>query len=90
MKKYFYVLKKNHNTSMNKLYILVIIISYTQAFPNGAPPKTCSHYLPIGAGKSHHGSYPESDNNLKLSLFDSSNVIDMNLILFILLKYHQK
>ena len=37
--------------------MLIIAIIYVQSFPHGAPSKTCAHYLPIGRGKSHHGSY---------------------------------
>jgi len=60
---------------MNYLLYIFISIIYIQAFPHGAPAKTCSYNLPIGSGKSHHGSYLSSDNRLSLSLFDSSNKI---------------
>lgn len=68
------------NFEMKKQYInyiisIIIAISYVDAFPNGAPSKTCLHYLPIGSGKSHHGSYPVSDPSLTLTLFDNSNKI---------------
>jgi hypothetical protein len=68
----------NSLISHNKIrytIILTLYIGYVSTFPNGAPQKTCKHNLPIGSGKSHHGSYPPSDSRLSLTLFDSSNQI---------------
>lgn len=59
----------------NYLIIIVISIKCVNTFPRGAPPETCLHYLPIGSGKSYHGSYPKSDPRISLTLFDSSNKI---------------
>jgi hypothetical protein len=39
----------------------------------GAPLRTCSHDLPMGSGRGHHGSYPPSDDRLSLVLLDSQN-----------------
>jgi len=70
----FYILH-NKITLIYYAIILTFSISYVNTFSNGAPSKTCSHYLPISSGKSHHGTYSPSDSRLSLMLFDSSNHI---------------
>lgn len=55
--------------------IFILTNTYIYAFRTGAPAKTCSYNLPIGSGKSHHGTYPVSDPRLTLTLFNSSNKI---------------